>query len=80
MLINQNAWFSLILLEKGKSASYTLKSEGNGMYLFVIEGKINFNNETFEARDGIGIWETSSIELSSVENAEILLMEIPMLT
>ena len=55
LLINQNAWFSLISLEEGKSANYNLKSEGNGIYLFVIEGKINFNDETFEKRDGIGI-------------------------
>ena len=50
----------------------------NGIYAFVLEGDVEIEGEQLNKRDGIGIWDTSSIKVQANENARVLLMEIPM--
>ncbi|MCX6246519.1 MAG: pirin family protein [Bacteroidetes bacterium] len=76
--INQDAWFSLISLEKGKNAEYAFQNAGNGAYVFMIEGSAAVSGTQLDRRDGAGFSETGSLELTALENSEILLMEIPM--
>ena len=64
--------------DKGHSAEYTLKKEGNGVYAFVLEGDVEINNEKLTKRDGMGIWDTESITVKASENTRVLLMEVPM--
>ena len=75
---NQDAWFHLGDFTKGKSDEYKIKKEGNGIYAFVLEGDVEIEGEQLNKRDGIGIWDTSSIKVQANENARVLLMEIPM--
>lgn len=77
--INQDSYFSLANLEKGKSIDYKIKLAGNGAYLFLIDGSVSVDGETFEKRDGVGIAETDSFSITANENAEILLIEVPMI-
>jgi len=77
--INQDSYFSLANLEKGKSIDYKIKQAGNGAYLFLIDGSVLVDGETFEKRDGVGIAETDSFSITANENAEILLIEVPMI-
>lgn len=77
--INQDAWFQLANLEKGHSISYTRNKETSILYLFLIEGEINIAGETLKKRDGIGLSDTDIKDLSAIENAQILLMELPKL-
>lgn len=76
--IHQDAWFSLGSLQAGTTKTYTLRKAGNGVYLFVIKGKIRLGAEELQTRDGVGITETDSISLDILEDAEILVMDIPM--
>lgn len=76
--IHQDAWFHLGKLEGGKSLTYDLHKSGNGVYAFVIEGEISVNGQKLEKRDGLGLWDLESLNISSNGEAEILLMEIPM--
>lgn len=76
--INQDAWFHIGKFEKGHAAEYTLKKEGNGIYAFILDGDVEINNEKLSKRDGMGIWDTASINVTASENARILLMEVPM--
>ncbi|MDP4265952.1 MAG: pirin family protein [Bacteroidota bacterium] len=76
--INQDAWFSIGSFEKGRSTKYDLKMAGNGMYMFLIEGKIEVNGIEAGRRDGIGIWETDELEINTIEDSEILIIEVPM--
>lgn len=75
--LNQDAYLSLTDLEKNKSLIYKINSKGNGIYIFLIEGKISLGEETLSKRDGIGIWETDEIYISANENSKVLLIEIP---
>lgn len=78
--IHQDAWFSLGNFEKGKSTSYQLKKEGNGVYAFILEGQVDINGEKLFGRDGYGVWNTKEIYMTTETPAKVLLMEVPMIT
>jgi redox-sensitive bicupin YhaK (pirin superfamily) len=79
MDIRQNARFSRIDMDKATSVKYDLFDKQNGVYLFVINGRIKVDNELqLNRRDGAGIWETEGISLFAEEKAEVLAIEVPM--
>ncbi len=75
--INQDAFFSLAKLSSGE-VSYERKLNGNGVYVFVLEGDIDLDGQKFSKRDGIGISDFTKINLKASHTAEVLLMEVPM--
>jgi redox-sensitive bicupin YhaK (pirin superfamily) len=76
--IYQDAWFYLADFDKGFSKNYSINKEGNGMYVFVISGRITVDGEELETRDGLGIWDFTNLEISAMSDAKFLVMEIPM--
>ncbi|WP_281226797.1 pirin family protein [Flavobacterium aquiphilum] len=76
--IHQDAWFHLADFEAGFSKNYELKKEGNGIYIFVISGKITVDGQELETRDGFGITDFRNLEFKATTDAKFLLMEIPM--
>ncbi len=76
--INQAAWFSLGSLDAGVELTYDLKQEGNGIYIFLLEGQLAVGDTLLDRCDGLGLWETSSITISAQTGAEVLIMEVPM--
>jgi quercetin 2,3-dioxygenase len=76
--IHQDAWFSLSEMDANTSKTYTFKGEVTGIYAFVIEGKISIDGQIMERRDGMGIVETSEVEIKFLENTKLLIMEVPL--
>lgn len=76
--IYQDAWFHLGKFDKGVAATYQLKKEGNGLYVFVLRGNITVDGQELETRDGFGIWDFNELEIKATSDAEFLLMEVPM--
>lgn len=77
--IHQDAWFHLGTFDNGFQSEYQLKKAGNGIYAFVLKGDFTIGNIALNERDGLGIWDTNSIEITANSaDAEILLMEVPM--
>jgi redox-sensitive bicupin YhaK (pirin superfamily) len=76
--INQDAYFSQCELEKSKKITYKIQKEGNGVYIFLINGQIKIEDEILSKRDAIGIWDTSDIEITAEEESRILFVDIPM--
>lgn len=76
--INQDAWFHIGNFTKGNSDQYEIKKEGNGVYAFILEGEVEIDGEKLSKRDGMGIWNTKSINVKATEKARVLLMEVPM--
>lgn len=76
--IHQDAWFSLSKMDKDFSTTYSLKNSTNGVYAFVIDGDITINGEKLNRRDGLAISETDKLDIKANEDAEILLMEVPL--
>jgi len=77
--INQDAWFSLAKIETGQTLDYRLRKENSGIYTFVISGQIKMSENTLGKRDGLGIYDTDQVAIESVETAEILVIEVPMI-
>jgi len=77
--IYQNAWFHLGRFDKDFTARYNFKKEGNGLYIFVLDGDISVDGQRLNKRDGYGIWETSEVTIKADSDAEFLLMEVPMI-
>jgi len=76
--IYQNAWFHLGDFDKGLDTKYQLKAKGNGVYVFVLSGSIEIGDQVLNTRDGFGIWNIDKFDIVALENAEFLLMEVPM--
>ncbi|MCB0726866.1 MAG: pirin family protein [Ignavibacteriae bacterium] len=76
--INQDAYFSLTNPEKGTELEYKINSNGNGVYVFVIDGKVNIEGDILSKRDAMGIRETDKIKIKAEENSEVLLVEVPL--
>lgn len=77
--IHQDAWFHLGKFDKDFSTDYQLKKKGNGVYAFVLKGDITINGIALNERDGLGIWNTEALNfIANSQDAEILLMEVPM--
>ena len=77
--IHQDAWFSLGNFDQGQSTNYALKKTDNGVYVFVIKGTVQIHGQTLNERDGLGVWDTSDFTMDVLEDAQVLLMEVPML-
>jgi redox-sensitive bicupin YhaK (pirin superfamily) len=76
--IHQDAWFHIGEFKEEKSTVYSIKKEGNGAYLFVLDGEAAVNGQNLLQRDGFGIWDTSNFEINAKKNSRILVMEVPM--
>lgn len=76
--IHQDVWFNMANFTAGTAKEYKLHKEGNGVYIFVIEGKAKIGEQVLNRRDGLGISETSHFTLEALEDSQILLMEVPM--
>jgi hypothetical protein len=78
VFINQDAWFSLGNFSAGKTDTYKIKKNNNGVYLLILDGEIEVNGEILSKKDGIGIWDTDEVTVKVNENASVLLMDVPM--
>lgn len=76
--INQDAYFSLGTIEKGKTVRYDIKNSGNGLYIFVIEGKVNAEGILLGRRDAAGLEDITTVNLTADKNSEVLLIDVPM--
>jgi quercetin 2,3-dioxygenase len=76
--IYQNAWFHMGKFDQGLSLEYSLKAEGNGVYIFVLNGNLSINGQALNTRDGYGIWDVNKIGIKADTESEFLLMEVPM--
>lgn len=76
--IHQQAWFSITHLQANHTLPYSLHLNGNGIYIFVISGEIKIGSEILSARDGLGITNTAQLEMTALQESEILVMEVPM--
>jgi hypothetical protein len=65
-------------LEAENATYYELKLEGNGVYAFVIEGEVEIGEQILRTRDAIGITETATFEIAAHQDAQILIIEVPM--
>ncbi len=76
--LNQHAWFHLADLTAGSNHTYPLKGNKNGLYIFVLKGKVEVEEYLLGDRDGLGLWDCSEVVFKPNTDTALLLMEVPM--
>lgn len=77
--LQQDAWFKIAKFDAGTQTAIKIeKPETNGIYIFVLNGVIEINDNTLTTRDAIGVWETNEVNVQIKENSEFLVIEVPM--
>ncbi len=77
--VHQDAWFHLGKFDQDFSVDYSIKKEGNGLYVFVLSGEFEVDGQVIQTRDGLGIRQASDVSFKALSpGAEVLLMEVPM--
>ncbi len=77
--IAQDAFISRVYLGAGETLSYAIKGEGNGVYVFIVDGSANVEDVELHARDALGVSGVQAISIASPGNVSLLVIEVPML-
>lgn len=77
--INQQARIYRTQLTAGTALNHQLHTPGYGAYLFVIDGSVTANGQQMNKRDGYGIQDAAEIALVAGTDADVLLLEVPMM-
>ncbi|RPI69683.1 MAG: pirin family protein [Ignavibacteriae bacterium] len=75
--INQDAWLSLVKLTAGRDVTYTSHREGNGLFVFQIEGTSDVNGHVIGRRDAIGFEEAGTITISADTDSYAVIIDVP---
>jgi redox-sensitive bicupin YhaK (pirin superfamily) len=78
LYIHQNAEIKLGNFTENMNLKYRIKQKGNGVYLLVIDGKINLGGEELFRRDAIGIYEIEEFSFDVEKNTSFILIDVPM--
>jgi len=76
--INQDARFTMGKFDTDTNVEYTIKTPGNGAYVFVIDGSATIDGTVLNKRDALGIADAASFNTAVSANSQILIIEIPM--
>ncbi len=76
--VNQQTWFSLGDFDAGHSQEIHWNRKDHGIYMFLIDGGVRVGEHHLEARDGLGIWDTESVNVECTKDSRLLLIEVPM--
>jgi len=76
--IHQDAYISTYNLQKSGEFSYMIRKPGNGVFVYIIEGKTSVDSHEIGRRDAIACSDTASIQIHGIEDSKVLFIEIPM--
>jgi len=76
--LNQDATFSMGDFDAQQTINYEIKTPGNGVYVFLLDGALKINGQTLNKRDALGVYDISSILIETEAKSRLLIMDIPM--
>jgi len=76
--INQDVWMYRGTFKAGSAIAYSKKIPGNGIYLFIINGSAKAEEQLLEYRDGLGIIDKGSTEITFETDTDILIIDVPL--
>ncbi|MBF2708643.1 pirin family protein [Flavobacterium soyangense] len=76
--VYQQTFFNLGIFEKGTTITYKVNIPQNGVYLFLIEGEIEVDNQILKERDAMEIIDVEQFKIKINSKSKILLVEVPM--
>lgn len=75
--IQQDAFLWHAVLDEDHPLTYEIRTKGNGVYVFVIEGEVEIGGRDLSSRDAVGITDTSELRVDARTPARLLLIEVP---
>jgi redox-sensitive bicupin YhaK (pirin superfamily) len=78
LFIRQDAFISRTVTDSSHPREYRLQREGNGVYVFIIEGAAEVAEEQLLTRDALGISNANTVSITTTSRADVLIIEIPM--
>lgn len=76
--VHQDAWISRGKWNESSKVEYTIHKPGNGIFLILIDGDINIQEIKLSIRDSIEIIDEANLSFQIENNADVLLIEVPM--
>ncbi|MCA0132641.1 pirin family protein [Winogradskyella alexanderae] len=76
--ISQQAYIYRSTLQADNKLKLSPRSEDNGLYVFVADGAVEVSGKPLSKRDAIGISEADFIEINSTKDADLVIIEVPM--
>jgi redox-sensitive bicupin YhaK (pirin superfamily) len=76
--IHQNAWIHMAEIDEKTSLNYTLKDPSNGVYFMIVHGELKINDQQLNQRDALGVWNTTTVSITTKTNSKIVAIEVPM--
>lgn len=77
--IHQYAWMNLAEFDSEQFIEYDLHdSNKNGLYLLVVEGEVEIENEKLGRRDAIALFDLEKMKIYVSSHTKVLLIEIPL--
>lgn len=76
--IGQDAFISRGTFAAGSRAAYSTRRQGNGLYVFIVEGEARVGDVLLSRRDALAVTDTDAITLDVTGDADILLLDVPM--
>lgn len=77
--IHQQAHLSIARLDKGAKVDYAPRREGNGIFIFVIDGAVDAGGNAIGRRDAIGLDDVASVDITATDNSYVVIIDVPML-
>ncbi|HTR01303.1 MAG TPA: pirin family protein [Candidatus Acidoferrum sp.] len=76
--VNQQAWVSLASIAADTALPYSKCWHENGLYVFVIEGRLRIGDDELVRGDGLGLMPAGSLALQALQPATVLCIEVPL--
>lgn len=76
--LNQDTIFTMGTFDSAQQLDYTIKTPGNGAYVFVLEGDVKIDDAQLNKRDAIGVYDTTSFAIETNIGTSLLIIEVPM--
>jgi redox-sensitive bicupin YhaK (pirin superfamily) len=76
--IHQNAWIHITEMDENTQLNYTLKDPSNGVYFMLVKGEIKINDQQLNQRDALGVWNTTTVPITTKTKSKIIAIEVPM--
>jgi redox-sensitive bicupin YhaK (pirin superfamily) len=76
--ISQQAYIYRTHLDSNSSIDLNLKSNQNGLYIFVVDGKVEIGTKKLSKRDAIGVTEIDKVSIKATNESELVIIEVPM--
>jgi len=66
-------------LDKGIKIDYALRRAINGVYFFLLNGRVHIAEEVLHPRDAMGLYEFQTTKIHALEKSELLAIQVPLI-